>query len=88
MDWFLILRITHLDCNQQFVPKLEELKQMFIMYDKDKSGTLDLKEVLTATKAVGYDQDEVMTLISEADTDKDSVISFDEFVQLMKFSYI
>ena len=61
---------------------------MFIMYDKDKSGTLDLKEVLTATKAVGYDQDEVMTLISEADTDKDSVISFDEFVQLMKFSYI
>ena len=61
---------------------------MFIMYDKDKSGTLDLKEVLTATKAVGYDQDEVMTLISEADTNKDSVICFDEFVQLMKFSYI
>ena len=70
------------------VPQLEELKQMFIMYDKDKSGTLDLKEVLTATKAVGYDQDEVMTLISEADTNKDSVICFDEFVQLMKFSYI
>ena len=61
---------------------------MFIMYDKDKSGTLDLKEVLTATKAVGYDQDEVMTLISEADTNKDSVICFDEFVQLMKYSYI
>ena len=68
-------------------PKLEELKHMFILYDKDKSGSLDFKEVLAATQAVGYDQDEVMTLISEADTNN-SVISFDEFVQLMKYSYI
>ena len=38
--------------------------------------------------AAGYDPDEVDVLFKEADTNKDSVISFDEFVQLMRLSYI
>ena len=41
-----------------------------------------------ATKALGYDQDEVVALVAEADTDHNTVISFDEFVQLMRHSYI
>ena len=58
------------------------------MYDKNKNGSLDYKEVVAATRAAGYDQEEVMALFSVADANKDSMISFDEFVQLMRYSYI
>ena len=61
---------------------------MFNLYDKDKSGYLDHKEVMVATKALGYEQDEVVALVAEAVTDHDTAISFDEFVQLMRHSYI
>ena len=46
------------------------------------------QEVVALSAAAGYDPDEVEALFSEADTNKDSVISFDEFVQLMRHSYI
>ena len=47
-----------------------------------------IQEVAAATKALGYDPEEVDALFSEADTNKDSLISFEEFVQLMRHSYI
>ena len=50
--------------------------------------TLVLQEVVAAAKAWGYDPEEVVALFREADTNKDAVISFEEFVQLMKHSYI
>ena len=33
--------------------QLAELKRMFVMYDKNKSGSIDLKELVIATKAAG-----------------------------------
>ena len=46
------------------------------------------QEVVAATTAVGYDPEEVDALFYEADTNRDSVISFEEFIQLMRHSYI
>ena len=61
---------------------------MFNLYDVDKSGSLDFSEVMAAAQASGFDQDEVLSLFQEADVNNDSTISFDEFVQLMRHSYI
>ena len=47
-----------------------------------------MQEMAAAIKALGYDPEEVDALFSEADTNKDSLISFDEFVQLMRHGYI
>ena len=47
-----------------------------------------MQEVAITVKALGYDPEEVDALFSEADTNKDSLISFEEFVQLMRHSYI
>ncbi len=49
---------------------------------------IPLQEVVKLAAAAGYDREEVEVLFKEADTNKDSVISFNEFIQLMRHSYI
>ncbi|GAX72601.1 hypothetical protein CEUSTIGMA_g57.t1 [Chlamydomonas eustigma] len=68
--------------------QLWELEQLFKIYDKNKSGGLEYKEVLDMALAAGYDSEEIAIMFHDADINKDEVISFDEFVQLMKSSYI
>ena len=68
--------------------QLAELKQLFVMYDENGNGVLEFKEVVNLAAAAGYDPEEVEVLFKEADTNRDSVISFDEFIQLMRHSYI
>ena len=50
--------------------------------------SLSLQEVVVLAAAAGYDPAEVIALFKEADTNKDAVISFEEFIQLMRNSYI
>ena len=47
-----------------------------------------MQEVVVLAAAAGYDPAEVIALFKEADTNKDAVISFEEFIQLMRNSYI
>ena len=46
------------------------------------------QEVIDATRQVGYDPAEVRALFDEADINNDHAISFEEFIQLMRHSYI
>lgn len=48
----------------------------------------DSQEVLALGKATGYDEEELQALFRGADVNHDNVLSLDEFVQLMKGSYI
>lgn len=59
------------------------LKRMFEYADKDGSQTLDREEVKSALQDLGFDfmdDKQVDTLMKKADTDKNDVIDFEEFV--------
>ena len=58
----------------------EELCDMFMMFDKDKSGTISVDELSKVMVTFGgLDKDELDIMINEADKDKDGqVMSKDE----------
>jgi len=60
------------------------LRKMFEAADKDGNGTLDRNEILSALRAMGFDfigDEQVDTIMSRADIDKNEVIDFEEFVR-------
>lgn len=59
------------------------LRRMFEYADKDGNGTLDREEVKAALLDLGFDfldSKQVSTLMKKADSDKNEVIDFEEFV--------
>ena len=53
----------------------EELCDMFMMFDKDKSGTIDVEELSRVmVKFGGLDKDELDIMINEADSDHDGQV--------------
>ena len=61
--------------NQEVV---EEIKSIFVLYDKNKDGLLSLNELKTAAAANGFDPGEFEELFHANDTDKNGFLSFDE----------
>lgn len=62
----------------------KELRQIFNIIDKDKSGTLSRNEIGEFFNLSGKEQaDQLKALIDEADSNKDGVISVDEFFNIM-----
>merc|ERR1719231_1969725 len=60
------------------------LRRMFEYADKDGNGTLDKEEVKEALLDLGFDfldQKQVDTIMKKADSDKNAVIDFEEFVK-------
>jgi len=63
----------------------EELRVAFQMFDKDKSGYIDAKEIRTVTTTLGekLTDKEVEEFMREADIDGDGRLSYNEFVNMM-----
>lgn len=62
----------------------KELRQIFSIIDKDKSGTLEREEVADFFNLNGPEQAaELQTLMDEADANKDGKISLEEFITMM-----
>lgn len=57
----------------------------FQMFDKDKSGYIDAKEIRTVTTTLGekLTDKEVEEFMREADIDGDGRLSYNEFVNMM-----
>ena len=57
----------------------------FQMFDKDKSGYIDAKEIRTVTTTLGekLTDKEVEEFMQEADIDGDGRLSYNEFVNMM-----
>ena len=57
----------------------------FKMFDKDKSGYIDAKEIRTVTTTLGekLTDKEVEEFMREADIDGDGRLSYNEFVNMM-----
>jgi len=73
---------------KDFTPEeLAAIREQFDMYDKDKSGTLDAKEVRDVLVSVGEKDApgfRVRELIEEVDTNKNGVIDWEEFLYIVK----
>ncbi|PNW75462.1 hypothetical protein CHLRE_12g527450v5 [Chlamydomonas reinhardtii] len=68
--------------------QLEEIKKMFAMFDKNGNGTIEKVELVAVAEKCGYVGSDVEDLFKAHDVDHNGSISFDEFVQLMKISYV
>jgi len=62
--------------------RMKELKSAFDAADKDGDGKLDMNEWFEVLKEIGAEvsRDDVETLFSERDRDRDGSLSFQEFV--------
>jgi hypothetical protein len=63
----------------------KELKDAFSVFDSDGSGSIDRKELKRLMKKLGQalTEAELDAMMDEVDTDKDGVISFEEFKSMM-----
>merc|ERR1719198_38488 len=72
------------------VEEVENYREEFNTYDKDKSGDISLKELMPLLKAVGKEPRSVLQraklqeILGEIDQDGSGEISFPEFLQLMR----
>ena len=62
----------------------KQIKGIFKLYDKDKSGFLTFKELKVALEKTGIDQDDIKQYFKEFDQDGNEEISSDEFMKLME----
>lgn len=55
------------------------------MFDKDGDGTISMEELASVMQIIGLHptQDELEIMLASVDTDRNGVIDFDEFVDLM-----
>lgn len=64
----------------------QEIKDAFDLFDTSGSGTIDFKELRVAIRALGFEpkRDEVRKMISDLDKDGKGVVTFEEFMEMMK----
>ncbi len=65
--------------------KLREYKEAFEMFDRDKDGLINAKELGSILKSLGHDCNEIElnSMVDDVDADLDKKINFDEFLMIM-----
>ena len=66
----------------------QNIKEAFDLFDVDGSGTIEIKELKVALRALGFEpiKDEIKQLVSDLSTEKkenSNTIDFNEFLQIM-----
>ncbi|CAI5704136.1 unnamed protein product [Peronospora effusa] len=63
----------------------QEIREAFDLFDTNGNGTIDVKELKVAMRALGLDpqKKEIQTLITELQRDGRNTMEFNEFVDLM-----
>ncbi|CAD5219622.1 unnamed protein product [Bursaphelenchus okinawaensis] len=66
--------------------ELQEFAQAFDMFDKDKNGTMNIKELGVAMRTLGLNptEEELLNIVNEYDVDGNGKIDFGEFCKMMK----
>jgi len=62
----------------------KQINSIFKLYDKDKSGTLTIKELTMALEKTGIEKDEIKGYFKDFDQDGNESIDKEEFMKLMK----
>eukprot|EP00658_Telonema_sp_P-2_P018293 TRINITY_DN17177_c0_g2_i3.p1 TRINITY_DN17177_c0_g2~~TRINITY_DN17177_c0_g2_i3.p1 ORF type:complete len:289 (-),score=73.16 TRINITY_DN17177_c0_g2_i3:267-1133(-) len=65
--------------------QVDECREAFEMFDIDRSGCIDVRELKAAIKALGMDvsAEELHKMVSEVDKDGNGTIEFSEFLSMM-----
>lgn len=65
--------------------QLDELKEAFAIYDKDRDGVITTRELGTVMRQLGHNPTEadILEMIKEIDVDSSGTIDFEEFASLM-----
>ncbi|CAI9098588.1 OLC1v1035262C1 [Oldenlandia corymbosa var. corymbosa] len=63
----------------------QEIKEAFDLFDTDRSGTIDAKELNVAMRALGFEatEEEIIRMIAEVDKNGSGAIDFEEFLHMM-----
>eukprot|EP00091_Calanus_sinicus_P004445 TRINITY_DN14766_c0_g1_i1.p1 TRINITY_DN14766_c0_g1~~TRINITY_DN14766_c0_g1_i1.p1 ORF type:complete len:114 (-),score=42.78 TRINITY_DN14766_c0_g1_i1:79-420(-) len=62
-----------------------DLKEAFMIFDRDKNGYIDMKELKQVANMLGatLTKEEVEEFMNEADVDGNGKLDYDEFVKMM-----
>lgn len=65
--------------------QIAELKEAFLVFDKDGDGTISAKELETILKSLGTNptEQELQDMIKEVDVDNNGTVDFSEFLTMM-----
>lgn len=65
--------------------QLEEIREAFDLFDTDRSGTIDVRELKASMRALGFEvkKEEMMRILADIDKQVTSQITHDEFVTIM-----
>ncbi|CAN2388862.1 EF-hand protein [Pristimantis euphronides] len=63
----------------------QEIREAFDLFDTDGSGTIDVKELKVAMRALGFEpkKEEMKKMIADIDKDGSGTIDFEDFLSLM-----
>lgn len=64
--------------------EIENFRCIFDMFDKDKTGVVNVNDLQTIMKSLGRDPQEAIDLLEELDFDSNGQMSFEEFLRIMK----
>lgn len=64
--------------------EIDNFKCIFDMFDKDKSGFIDVSDLQTIMRSLGRDPHEAVDLLSGLDLGDDGRLSFEQFLRIMK----
>lgn len=70
-------------CNKHNMLSKDRLETVFKMFDKDNNGSLTVEEVKRLFNAHNSNDEVIAEIISEVDKNKDGMISFAEFKDVM-----
>merc|ERR1712153_45773 len=65
--------------------QVAECREAFDLFDTDGSGSIDIKELKVAMRALGFEveKDEIKKMVDDLDRDGDGSVDFDEFMAMM-----
>merc|ERR1712195_364417 len=65
--------------------QVEEVREVFGLFDADNSGAIDCRELKGAMRALGFEvsSDELKKMVTDIDTDGNGSVEFKEFMGMM-----
>merc|ERR1711865_580899 len=65
--------------------QMEEIRDAFGLFDADASGSIDVRELKAAMRALGFEikNEELKKMVADVDTDGSGMIEFSEFLEMM-----
>ena len=64
--------------------EIENFRCIFEMFDKEKTGYIDIGDLQTIMRSLGRDPHEAMDLVQGIELSQEDKLNFEEFLKIMK----